>query len=55
MPRVISDSCIACGACKPTCPVDCIAEGSPYVIDEPTCVDCAACESACPVSAISEK
>lgn len=50
----ISDDCIACGACKSVCPVDCIAEGTPYKIDENACIECGACASACPVTAISK-
>jgi len=53
MAYVISDECIACGNCVPECPVDAIAEGSPYTIDAATCTDCGSCESVCPVSAIS--
>ena len=30
MAYVISDSCIACGACNPECLVDAIAEGAIY-------------------------
>ncbi len=54
MPRIISDACIACGACQPECPVDCISEGAIYVIDADICIDCGACEAVCPVDAISE-
>ncbi|MDD4001019.1 MAG: 4Fe-4S binding protein [Bacilli bacterium] len=55
MPRFITDSCIACGACQAECPVDCISEGDIYVIDPDACIDCAACEEVCPVEAIIEK
>jgi len=49
----INDSCINCGACEPTCPVDAISAGdSIYVINEETCIDCGACAPACPVDAI---
>lgn len=51
MAYVINDSCIACGACKPECPVDCIEEGSIYVIGADACIDCGSCASVCPVGA----
>ncbi|MGE4321177.1 MAG: DUF362 domain-containing protein [Acholeplasmataceae bacterium] len=55
MPRRINDDCIACGACVPECPVDCISEGDPiYVIDEDICIDCGACQAVCPADAIIE-
>lgn len=54
MPRIIHDTCIACGACQPECPVDCISEGEIYVIDPDVCIDCGACEAVCPVDAITE-
>lgn len=47
----IHEECIACGACIPECPVDCIAEGEPYVIDAEKCIDCGACNAVCPVDA----
>jgi ferredoxin len=54
MAHVISDECIACGACMATCPVDAISEGDPcYVIDGSVCTDCGACVDSCPVDAIS--
>lgn len=55
MPRKITDSCIACGACQAECPVDCIKDGDIYVIDSSVCIDCGACEAGCPVSAIIEE
>ena len=54
MAHVISDECIACGACQPECPVDCISEGDIYVIDADACIDCGACADVCPVGAISQ-
>lgn len=54
MAYVISDECIACGACEATCPVEAISEGDPiYIIDAALCTDCAACVDSCPVDAIS--
>ncbi len=55
MPRVITDECIACGACEPECPDGAIAEGDPiYKIDAALCTDCAICEETCPTAAIIE-
>lgn len=53
MAHKISTDCISCGACASTCPVEAIAEGTPYVVDAAICTDCGACEGACPVGAIS--
>ena len=52
MARVISDSCIACGACAGTCPVEAISEGDgKFEVNAETCIDCGACAGACPVGA----
>ncbi|MBN2789428.1 MAG: 4Fe-4S binding protein [Candidatus Delongbacteria bacterium] len=53
MAHVISDACVACGACVPECPVDCITEGDIYKIDAEACIDCGACAAVCPSDAIS--
>lgn len=55
MAYVISDDCIACGACEGECPVSAISDGNngKFVIDAATCIDCGACAGTCPVSAIS--
>lgn len=54
MAHSISDECINCGACDPTCPVDAISEqGDKREINPDVCTDCGACVDSCPVDAIS--
>lgn len=54
MPHVISEACIMCGTCEPTCPVNAISQGeAQFVIDEDACIDCGACANVCPVDAIA--
>ncbi|MBE6895857.1 MAG: 4Fe-4S binding protein [Clostridia bacterium] len=56
MAHMITDECIACGACQGECPVDAISEGDgKFVIDPELCIDCGACKSVCPVDAPTEK
>ena len=52
MAYIITDDCVACGACEPECPVECIKEeGGKYVIDKEVCTECGACAGVCPVDA----
>lgn len=56
MTHVISDDCIACGACESVCPTQAISQGDPkYIIDAAKCTDCGSCVESCPVTAISQK
>lgn len=55
MAFVITDNCIACGACEAQCPVGAISMGDgKFEIDEAKCVSCGACAGQCPVGAIEE-
>lgn len=53
MAHVVSDECVACGACADTCPVSAITVGEKAVVDADVCVDCCACEDVCPVGSIT--
>lgn len=57
MAYVISNECIACGACEAECPVSCIEMGDEGidVIAESECIDCGTCLSVCPVEAPQPK
>jgi len=50
---VDEETCIACGACVDTCPVDAITMDDKATIDSETCTECGACVDECPVDAIS--
>ena len=55
MAFIISDACIACGACEAECPVSAITEGDGiYVVNPDLCIDCGACAGVCPVDAPKE-
>lgn len=55
MAYFIRENCISCGACASECPVSCISEGTPYVIDPDICISCGACANVCPVDAPNPK
>lgn len=56
MAYVISDSCVACGACESQCPVGAISMGDgKFEIDANTCISCGSCAGQCPTGAISEE
>jgi ferredoxin len=59
MALLINDDCTSCDACKPACPNEAIAEGSPiYVIDAAKCTECVGahdtpqCVDVCPADCI---
>jgi len=55
MAYVITDECLACGACAAECPVEAISEGDgKFEIDADTCISCGACAGTCPAEAIEE-
>ncbi len=52
MAYTINQDCIACAACIPECPEQCIDEGDPiYRIIARLCTDCANCAAVCPTDA----
>lgn len=55
--KVEQETCIGCGACVGTCPVQALElnEDGKAQCNEDTCVDCHACIGACPTGAIAEK
>ena len=57
MAMMITDECIACGACEGECPNDAISEGdTQFQIDASKCTECdggePACAAMCPNDAI---
>ena len=55
MAYMITEDCIACGACEAECPTNSISEGDDtYVINPETCVECVGhfdepqCVTVCP-------
>ena len=55
MAYVIKDTCLACGACSDSCPVEAISEGDIYEINQDVCISCGACADICPVGAPVEE
>ncbi len=58
MAYIITDECIACGACETECPNEAISEGdTQFVIDPSKCTECVGafgssqCADVCPVDA----
>ena len=51
--KIDTDSCIACGACVDTCPVEALSVQDYAVVNEDECIECGACTSSCPVDALS--
>jgi len=54
-PRVIKESCSACGTCSDSCPMEAIAinDNNYAQIDDDTCIRCYCCHEMCPESAIA--
>lgn len=54
MPAVVDEeTCIACGACVDTCPVEAITMNEKAKVNPDTCTECGTCVDECPVDAIS--
>ena len=51
---VDKNTCVGCGACVDSCPVNALSmEGDKVKVDNETCVNCGACIGNCPVEALS--
>ena len=55
MAFVISDACVACGACEAQCHVGAISMGDgKFELDATKCIDCGYCAGTCPTGSISQ-
>ncbi len=52
MTKIISENCVACGACVDVCPSGAITVDDVAVIDSSKCTDCGACVDECGSAAI---
>jgi len=53
--KINEETCIGCGACIDTCPVEALEMvGDKAVVDAEKCIDCGACIDSCPVGSITE-
>jgi len=52
--KVNADTCVGCGACIGTCPVEVLEmKDGKAVYKGDGCIECGACVSSCPVEALS--
>ncbi len=53
---VVSNNCVACGACMKVCPREAIKvkKGVRAFVDESLCVGCGLCVNICPAGVISK-
>ena len=53
--RIDGARCIGCASCRSVCPVGCIADTLPRVIQGSHCLHCGNCLRACPVGAVEKE
>ncbi|HBK52341.1 MAG: 4Fe-4S binding protein [Syntrophomonas sp.] len=52
----IDDTCIGCGLCLESCPVEAISlVENKAVINKEICIECALCADVCPLEAIQQE
>ena len=51
-PKIITETCTACGVCATSCIYDAISINSTAVIDDNLCYGCGLCVDVCPMDAI---
>ncbi|MCC8023809.1 MAG: 4Fe-4S binding protein [Clostridium sp.] len=52
--RIHAVACIGCQSCRSVCPVQCIGDTIPRIIDENHCLHCGNCFRACPAGAVEK-